>query len=63
MLAASDPPTLELELDGDIPTVFMGSLGDEEMVVTVVVAVRGRSADPLEAPPPEDGNRLPCSTR
>jgi hypothetical protein len=63
MLAASGPPTLELELVGDMPTTFMGSFGDDEMVVTVVVAVRGRSAEPLETAPPEEGKRLLCSIR
>lgn len=46
----------------DVLPVFRATFGDDEMVVTVVVAVRGRSADVLDMPEAFDGGNLPVSS-
>lgn len=56
--AFAEPPSSV----SDVLLDFRVTLGDDEMVVTVVVAVRGRSADVLEMPEAFDGGNLPVSS-
>ena len=51
MLAAPGPPIDDSVREPDLKGYF----GEDDMVVTVVVAVRGLSPEPLDMAPPDEG--------
>lgn len=51
MLTAPGPPIEDSVREPDLKGYF----GEDDIVVTVVVAVRGLSPEPLDMVPPDDG--------